>query len=489
MQARVLLLYKYGTIHKVLVILKKILVLLLIVALFANSLPALADYGEYTESAVYAGFSDKISGCEAIGAFVDYKTLVDNHLTQLLSMNSAERQKLITEILADAGTIYVSEENIDFTDGELAEYLAYAAANVAESKSYLKHYGMSSIADVPMTIDFGSRAIATVSLFRSFLANAYNSGVSDMLIKSGGVGIMLDIEEIASVLNEPDFSVSLMRRNAADLAEDYKTAAKSDLIYQIILSEDKELHNALPDSKILFYSAAEEDRVYCLASDASGVKTKLVSTNYDGDTVTASVNSRRWFGIYKEEFLPVGGFYDVPPDHWAYEYIDYLGASGIVSGNNGRFNPDDNVTREEFVKMLVDALELNPFDAQCSFKDVPETEWYYKYVASAYTCGVINGTDESLFGVGEPVSRQDIAVMTVRALDYKQILLEPVLSHFGYFFDSDSISDYAQDAVMTMYVSGFVSGDEDYRFNPHSPATRAEVAKIIYMLVDYIERI
>jgi len=148
------------------------------------------------------------------------------------------------------------------------------------------------------------------------------------------------------------------------------------------------------------------------------------------------------------------------------------------------------ISRGEFAQLTARLLTGEDMEKTGTiFSDVDETNEYSGYISYLANRGIINGTDESLFGVGEPVSRQDIAVMTVRALDYKQILLEPVLSHFGYFFDSDSISDYAQDAVMTMYVSGFVSGDEDYRFNPHSPATRAEVAKIIYMLVDYIERI
>ena len=468
---------------------KKILSTVIIALLIINALPVYADYVEYIESPAYANLSDKIGGNEAIGAFVDYKTLVDRNLKQLLSMNSAERQHLVTGILIAAGTVYVGDDVVDFTNSELAEFLAYAVANVAEAKSYLKHYDISSIVDIPLTVNFGSRDIATVVFFKSFLANAYNSGASDICIRSSGVGVMLDIEDLAEVLTEPVFSVSLMRRNAVDLNDEYKSAAKSDSVYQLILSADDELHNSLPESKIAFYNASEDDRMYCLTWDEIGAKNKLISTDYEDGVLTSAVNSRRWFGIYNDALMPNGKFTDVPSDHWAYEYIDYLSASRIVTGSDGKFSPDDNVTREEFVKILVDALDLNKADSRCDFKDVNANDWYYKHVSSAFEQGIINGTDADLFGVGENISRQDIAVIIVRALDYKQIPLEPVLSHYGYFFDADSISDYAQDAVMAMYLSGFVSGDEDYRFNPHAPATRAEVAKIIYMLIDYIERI
>ncbi len=461
----------------------------MIVCLLSNSLTVFADYDPYVESQAYTEVAYMVEGCETIGAFIDYKSLVDRQLRYLVSMSSAERQQLVTEILTSAGAVYVNGDYIDFTDGELGQYILYAITNVAEAKRYLKHYGMSSIADVPLTIDFGDNEIATVKMFRSFLANAYNCGISDILIKNNSVGFVLNLEELASALTEQSFAISLMQRNITELNQDYRAVLKSEEVYQLILSEDEELYNVLPNSKVEFYNTPENSRIYCLASDMAGVKAKLVSSEYDGFEVSANINSRRWFGIYSDEISSAGKFLDVPSDHWAYDYIDYLAANEIVSGCDGRFNPDDYVTREEFVKILIDAFDLDIPDAQCEFADVRVDDWFYKYIASANSCDIVAGVSADSFGVGESVSRQDISVMIVRAFECKQLPMEPVITHFGYFFDADTISDYAQDAVMSMYVSGFVTGDEDYRFNPHLPATRAEVAKIIYMIMDYMERI
>ncbi len=467
---------------------KKILAVFAVACMLANSI-AFAEYSLYSESTAYAELSELSSGCESIGAFADYKSLVDRNLNELSSMNSAERQQLITEILTRAGEVYVSGDNIDFVDGELGQYLVFGAVNVAEAKNYLRHYGMSSIARIPITIDFGEQEEATVKLLRSFLANAYNYGISDILIRSNGVGFNLDIEDLASALTEPTFSISLMQRNAADLNEDYRSVVKSDAVYQLILAEKEELYAPLPQSKAVFYNANDNSKIYCLMSDTAGIKSRLVSSDYNGSAVTAAINNRRWFGFYAEERVNNYSFSDVNGDYWAYEYISYLGEKGIVKGDNGKFYPEADVTREELVKLLVDVFDLNPPDARCSFSDVSESDWFYEYIASAYNCGIVSGVSADAFGVGESVSRQDIAVMAVRAFNYAQLPMEPILSQFGFFADGDTISDYAQEAVMAMYISGFVNGDEEERFNPHSPATRAEVAKIIYLLSKYIERI
>ena len=70
------------------------------------------------------------------------------------------------------------------------------------------------------------------------------------------------------------------------------------------------------------------------------------------------------------------------------------------------------------------------------FEDVPEYQWYYKYAASGVRKGIVNGISKTRFGTGSSISRQDMAVMTVRALDYLGIDLaasvEPI--EFTEFF-------------------------------------------------------
>ncbi len=175
-----------------------------------------------------------------------------------------------------------------------------------------------------------------------------------------------------------------------------------------------------------------------------------------------------------------GKFNDLSEAAWATEAILALSEKGIVAGDgNGSFNPNDSVTREQFVKMLVLAagIEVNPADN--IFADVNSSEWYAQYVLSAYKDGIVLGVSDTEFGIGSLIKRQDMAVMAYRTLKGKDLADVRELNSFA---DSAEISDYAVEAVNKLYTSGVISGMGDNNFNPGGTATRAESAMIIYNL-------
>lgn len=174
-------------------------------------------------------------------------------------------------------------------------------------------------------------------------------------------------------------------------------------------------------------------------------------------------------------------FDDVKKEHWANQYIETLYKEGTVSGVNAtEYKPEDNITREEFVKLIVSALKLNTIGSSAPFVDVDKDAWYSKYVNIAYNAKIINGISETEFGTGINISRQDIAVIVANALN----ALDYNFADGGdlTFGDSDAIDTYAKEAVRLLKNSGILNGDENNMFNPQNNATRAEAAKIIYMI-------
>lgn len=174
-------------------------------------------------------------------------------------------------------------------------------------------------------------------------------------------------------------------------------------------------------------------------------------------------------------------FDDVTTEHWASAYIDTLYKDGVISGvSASKFEPESNVTREQFVKLIVTALKLNTVGSDAPFNDVDNNEWYADYVNIAYNSDIIKGISNDEFGVGLNITRQDIAVMTANALK----VLDYNFNNDGdlTFADSESISDYAVESVRLLKNSGILNGDENNAFNPQANATRAEAAKIIYMI-------
>lgn len=171
-------------------------------------------------------------------------------------------------------------------------------------------------------------------------------------------------------------------------------------------------------------------------------------------------------------------FRDMNKAEWAKKAVVNLANAGIVSGDeNGNFRPNDYISREEFVTMLVRAAKKYNENASCDFTDVPKTAWFYSYVASASEYGMVHGISEDSFGAGLALTRQDMAVLCLRAKGDVAKVREAVS-----FADGDEIADYAKDSVSRLYMAGAVNGMGDNKFVPLGNATRAECAQIIYNL-------
>lgn len=203
-------------------------------------------------------------------------------------------------------------------------------------------------------------------------------------------------------------------------------------------------------------------------TDLKGRKT------YDG-TIT--------LGTQEPYLIEVGGesgFTDITHVGWANEAIYGLCDSGVINGvGDRRFAPDDSVTREQLAKMIVGASKTEIKSGDTPFGDVDNSEWYAEFVKTAYDNDITKGISDTEFGVGESVTREDLAVMAYRAAQKVGKLSDATGDDNG-FKDGESISDYAKEAVAALKSSGIINGDENGNFNPSNSCTRAEAAKIIY---------
>ncbi len=177
-------------------------------------------------------------------------------------------------------------------------------------------------------------------------------------------------------------------------------------------------------------------------------------------------------------------FTDLGTVPWAQDSIKYLQQIGIVAGDgNGNFYPDNSVTREEFLKMLMESFGIKPgaTDAVLLFTDIDPDEWYCGYVRAAYTLGIVKGVSEDRFGIGEPITRADMAVMVKRTLDSRNKALDKIRPS-RQFNDFAEIPDYAFDSISYLYETEILNGDENNMFAPGAFTTRAEAAVVIYRL-------
>lgn len=181
-------------------------------------------------------------------------------------------------------------------------------------------------------------------------------------------------------------------------------------------------------------------------------------------------------------------FLDLDGVEWAKNAIEVLAQKQIISGTGGgNFSPNDSLTREQLVKLLVLAFDIKSDDGTCEFIDVKENEWYYPYIAAAKASNIVAGVSGQEFGVGLAVTRQDMAVMIYRILNNKQIKVNvPTKDIVDLFADGSDIADYAKMAVMVLNENNIIMGTPEGRFNPNNYCTRAEAAVIIYRLLNLI---
>ena len=165
---------------------------------------------------------------------------------------------------------------------------------------------------------------------------------------------------------------------------------------------------------------------------------------------------------------------DIGSEHWAYESVKILFDTKVISGYpDGSFKPENSVTREQFVKMLVMAFEMTG-DTEVNYSDVPKNAWYYETVKIATANNVTQGYGKN-FGVGANITREDAAVMIYRIIEESSETTEEI----KLFDDDGSISSYAKDAVYGLSNIGVINGMGDGSFAPRANLTRAQAAKII----------
>ncbi len=183
------------------------------------------------------------------------------------------------------------------------------------------------------------------------------------------------------------------------------------------------------------------------------------------------------------ELPPVGEFVDVPKNEWYYSFVQSAVEMGLFKGNgDGTFEPESAMTREMLVTVLHRMHDGGrPVSTKAPFTDVEAGSWYADAVNWAYEKGVVNGVDETTFGVGENISREQLTTMLYRyaKMEMEQVSTEGDLTGFS---DWQTVSDYAMEGLRWAVGAGIINGS-DGALLPQGDATRAQCAKIMVVFL------
>jgi hypothetical protein len=176
-------------------------------------------------------------------------------------------------------------------------------------------------------------------------------------------------------------------------------------------------------------------------------------------------------------------------NHWAKEAVNNMGSRMVVEGTGHElFSPERDITRAEFAAIIVRGLGLKLENDKNAFADVKETDWYSRSVQTAYEYGLISGDEDGKFHPDDKITREQAMLIVAYAM--KVTGLEARLSNASAdsilepYQDRADISAWAIAGAANTVQADIVSGRNGMNLAPKEFITRAEVAAIIERLLE-----
>jgi hypothetical protein len=113
------------------------------------------------------------------------------------------------------------------------------------------------------------------------------------------------------------------------------------------------------------------------------------------------------------------------------------------------------------------------------FTDIADTAWYRDAVLWAVANGIVSGYGEGRFGPDDNVTREQLAAILNNYANFSGMNFRETRK-IVIFDDSGDIAAYAKDAVDKFYRAGIISGQPGNKFVPQGSATRAEFASMLH---------
>ena len=217
------------------------------------------------------------------------------------------------------------------------------------------------------------------------------------------------------------------------------------------------------------------------------------NTLYDmSDTKKLNVNSDtvglagKNADVKKMEILNPGKTFADIAQHKDKTAIESLASRGIINGKTeNSFEPESTMTRAEFATIIARGLGL-PQKSNVIFKDVTTNDWFYNYVGTAYSYGIIKGVSENEFNPNGTITREEAAVMVTRAAklcgmdtNMDTLATRDILAQF---FDYVKASSWAQSSLAFCYNEKILD-DSVMDIKPKEAVTRAEIASMLYNML------
>lgn len=179
--------------------------------------------------------------------------------------------------------------------------------------------------------------------------------------------------------------------------------------------------------------------------------------------------------------------------HFAESDIKKLYSMGIYNDSPSAFNPNEIITRGQYIQALVRAMKLPIPEISTKrrsskktvetpiFSDITETNGYYPYALAAYNAGLIGG---GRFNASSHITREQAYALIIRMIGLERLGFYGGI--YTPFVDNDKISPWAKMQIQAGVTLGLVRSDANGYLLPQKKVTKAEAAALINQMIDYL---
>ncbi len=187
---------------------------------------------------------------------------------------------------------------------------------------------------------------------------------------------------------------------------------------------------------------------------------------------------------YFDDWLNGNWFVDTY-GHWAQHEIAEMEETGWMQGvSSTHFAPDNPLTRAQAAAIMVRALGLEEGRKPGNFSDVTSRHWARKEIGIAAEHGIMQGKGNGRFGPEDPLTREEMAVVLERIMDIDE---EDLDGEEISFRDVDR-NRWSYPAIHAMSRHGIFMGYDDGTFKPQYKITRAQMAALMSRIKPHIEK-
>jgi len=329
----------------------------------------------------------------------------------------------------------------------------------------------------------------TIVIPNSFLTAADAIGKLELETEFGIVMLPSKMLDNANIGTDKEIYLSIGVADKDKLTEKLKDSIGNRPVIELnMITDGKILGYNNPDApvtvKIPYTPTAEElknpEHIVIWYIDGQGKAIAVPNGRYDAATGNV-VFTTTHFSQFAVAYV-FKTFDDIVGYEWARDSIEVMASKGVINGVSEKaFNPESNISRADFTLLLIKALGLTA-KVDSNFEDISKDAYYYEAVGIAKKLGMVKGLDNNTFDPDTEITRQEMLVISARAMKAANKLNAVGTSaDLAVFTDTADIADYAVNEIAVMVKEGLIKGS-DNKINPLDNTTRAETAVLIYRI-------